>query len=349
MIRLSDFDYETNLSLDRLCKGTMSRRDFILGQSVRDFESAFASYTQSTHCVTTGNCTDSLRLCLQSLGVGPGTNVITVGLTWISTYEVVANLGAEIRLVDVDEYLTMDMYQVNRLVDENTRAIIGVELFGQNCDWDRLTTKLPTISDAAQAAGGSYKGRAVGTVTDYTCFSFYPTKNLGCLGDGGAITTNLPSDQLCQLRNHGQRTKFDVAYVGWNSRLDSLQAEILLNKLPYLDRWNQRRIAVSDFYDQQFKNLFDTVPVRPDSIHVRHQYVVLTDRKQQLQLALKNAGVESRCYYENLGYQQPAYGIKSRLPRTEQISQTNVAIPTHQFVTDDQVSMIADIVKKVLS
>jgi dTDP-4-amino-4,6-dideoxygalactose transaminase len=348
MIKLSDFDYEKKLSLDQLCGGTMSRQDFILGQSVQDFESAFALYTQATHCITTGNCTDSLRLCLQSLGVGPGTNVITVGLTWISTYEVVANLGAEIRLVDVDEYLTMDMDQVNNLVDKQPRAIIGVELFGQSCDWDRLTVKLPTISDAAQATGGSYKKRPIGTVTDYTCFSFYPTKNLGCLGDGGAITTNLPPDQLRQLRNHGQRTKFDVAYVGWNSRLDSLQAEILLNKLPHLDQWNQRRIAISDFYDEQFKNLFDIVPVRPNSVNVRHQYAVLTDRKQQLQSALKNANIESRCYYENLGYQQPIYGVKSQLPRTENISQTNIAIPTHQFVTDKQVAMVADIVKKVL-
>ena len=348
MIKLSDFDYEKNFSLDVLCQGTLSRQDFILGKSVKDFETAFAEYSHATHCIATGNCTDSLRLCLQELGVGPGTNVITVGLTWISTYEVIANLGAEIRLVDVDEYLTMRMDQVNSLVDENTRAIVGVELFGQSCDWDSLSIDIPTVSDAAQATGAEYKNRRVGTITDYTCFSFYPTKNLGCLGDGGAITTNQQPDQLRQLRNHGQKTKFDVAYVGWNSRLDSLQAEILLNKLPQLDGWNQRRIEVSNYYDEQFKNLFDVIPVRPDTINVRHQYIVLTEKTAKLQQALKNADIESRCYYQNLAYKQPAYGVNISLPYTEKISNLNLAIPTHQFVTDNQAEMIANIVKREL-
>lgn len=348
MIKLSDFDFEKNYSLDELCRGTLSRQDFISGQSVKDFETDFANYTGAKHCIATGNCTDSLRLCLQSLGVGPGTNVITVGLTWISTYEVIANLGAEIRLVDVDKYLTIDTTQIANLIDNNTRAIIGVELFGQPCDWDQINFGIPTISDAAQAAGGSYKGDRIGGVADYTCFSFYPTKNLGCLGDGGAITTNHSPDQLRQLRNHGQRTKFDVEYVGWNSRLDSIQAEILQHKLPHLDNWNHRRVAISNYYDSQFRGLFDIVPVRPGCLNVRHQYIVLTERTAELQRALADHDIESRCYYQNLGYQQPAYGITTKLPITEKVSQTNIAIPTHQFLTDDQVRLIADIVKKVL-
>ena len=349
-IKLSDFDWERSHSLDDVCKATMERQDFILGQSVRDFEKDFAQYCQAEHAVAVANCTDALRLALQTLGVGPGTNVVTVGLTWLSTYEVIANLGADIRLVDVDDYLTIDPTDALLSVDSNTRAIIGVDLFGQSCDWDKLQSEVPTISDAAQATGARYHNRQVGSIADITCFSFYPTKNLGCLGDGGAITTANTeyADAIRKLRNHGQSSKFNVDYVGWNSRLDTIQADILRAKLPHLDSWNERRRSISDYYDQSFKNLFELVPVRPNSHHVRHQYVVMTEQADALQQELAKFDIESRRYYQALAYQQQPYGVETYLPNTERYSQLNLAIPTHQFLTDNQVSLIASIVKRVL-
>lgn len=347
MIKLSDFNFEAQHSLDLLCRDTLTRQDFILGQAVREFEQDFADYTKSTHAVTVGNCTDALRLCLDAIGVKPGDNVITVGLTWLSSYEVIANLGAEIRLVDVDQYLTMNMADALNAIDHRTKAIIGVELFGQPCDWHSVDFPVPTISDAAQATGARYHNQHVGSITDLTCFSFYPTKNLGCLGDGGAVTTNNSTyaETIKKLRNHGQESKFNVSYVGYNSRLDTIQAEILKYKLPNLDAWNHRRRQISDYYDEQFKDLFDIVPQRPDSYNVRHQYIILSNRAERIGLALKEQDIESRRYYSNLAYKQPAYNVTTSLPNTEKYSQLNLAIPTHQFLTDSEVEKIASIVK----
>lgn len=350
MIKLSDFHYEREHSLDKLCAGTLSRQDFILGKAVRDFESNFAAYTQAEHAVAVGNCTDALRLSLDAVGVKPGDNVITVGLTWLSSYEVIANLGAEIRLVDVDQYLTMNMDDALNAVDSRTKAIIGVDLFGQPCDWDRVKFPVATISDAAQATGAKYNDRMVGSVTDLTCFSFYPTKNLGCLGDGGAVTTNNAdyAATIKKLRNHGQESKFNVSHVGYNSRLDSIQAELLDNKLPHLDKWNIRRREISAYYDEQFKDLFDIIPQRPNSYNVRHQYIVLSDQSERIEAALKANDIESRRYYSNLAYKQPAYNVNVSLPNTEYYSRMNLAIPTHQFLLDSEVELIADIVKREL-
>lgn len=350
MIKLSDFHYEREHSLDLLCSGTLSRQDFVLGKAVRDFEQAFAEYTQADHAVAVGNCTDALRLSLDAVGVKPGDNVVTVGLTWLSSYEVIANLGAEIRLVDVDQYLTMNMSDALSAIDHRTKAVIGVELFGQACDWDSVRFPIATISDAAQATGAQYKNRQIGNVTDLTCFSFYPTKNLGCLGDGGAVTTNNAdyARTIKKLRNHGQESKFNVSHVGYNSRLDTIQAEILNHKLTYLDVWNERRRAISSYYDDVFKDLFEVVPQRPDTYNVRHQYIVLSERAEQIELALKEHNIESRRYYINLAYKQSAYNVNVTLPNTERYSRLNLAIPTHQFLTDSEVESIANIVKREL-
>ena len=348
MIKLSDFHYERDHSLDKLCAGTLARQDFILGQSVGDFEQNFASYTQAEHAVAVGNCTDALRLSLDAIGVKPGDNVITVGLTWLSSYEVISNLGAEIRLVDVNEYLTMNMDDALDAVDSRTKAIIGVDLFGQPCDWDKVKFSVATISDAAQATGAKYRDRMVGSVTDLTCFSFYPTKNLGCLGDGGAVTTNNAkyAATIKKLRNHGQESKFNVSHVGYNSRLDSIQAELLDNKLPHLDNWNIRRREISTYYDEQFKNLFDVIPQLPHGYNVRHQYIILSEQSEKIESALKSHNIESRKYYSNLAYKQSAYNVNAFLPNTEYCSRTNLAIPTHQFLTDSEVELIASIVKR---
>lgn len=349
-IKLSEFDWDSQHSLDELTMGTRDRQDFILGKSVGDFEKEFADYTQSNHCVTTANGTDALRLSLESLGISRGTNVITVGFTWISTYEVIANLGAEIKLVDITDDLTMNMDQVMQSIDGNTGCVIGVDLFGEPCDWHKVDIPVATISDAAQATGAMYNNKKVGNITDLTCFSFYPTKNLGCLGDGGAVTTNDAelAERIKQLRNHGQASKFNVNYVGWNSRLDTIQADILRAKLPNLDQWNQRRQQIADYYDDRFKNLFNTIKPKTQGVNVRHQYIVVSDRVEELQAVLSENNIESRRYYQNLAYQQPCYAINAILPKTEYYAKHNLAIPVHQFLTDDEAEKIADLVEKTL-
>ena len=346
-IRLSDFSWDQQQNYNTIFASTLERKDFILGKSVRDFESSFASYCNSSSCVTVANCTDALRLCLESLGTNKTSNVITVGFTWLSTYEVIANLGAEIRLVDIKDNLTIDLDQVETLIDANTTAIIGVDIFGEPVNWRSKKFSVPTISDAAQSTGARYNNERVGSIADFTCFSSYPTKNLGCLGDGGAVVTNQldHADRIRVLANHGQRSKFNVEYVGYNSRLDSIQASILNNKLPLLDSWNERRRTIADYYRQELSNYF--VPVITDKLayNVMHQYILMSDDAQALQQHLKNNKIESRRYYENLAYKQPAYGLKYNLPNTEQASKNNLAIPVHQYLTDNEAEQIVNTVK----
>lgn len=346
-IRLSDFGWEQSQDFNNIFKSTLDKRDFILGSSVREFESAFANYCNSSTCVAVANCTDALRMCLESLGTNRTSNVITVGFTWLSTYEVIANLGAEIKLVDIDSNLTIDLDQVESLIDSNTTAIIGVDIFGEPVNWRSKKFAVPTISDAAQSTGASYNRERVGSIADFTCFSFYPTKNLGCLGDGGAVVTNHQdhAQRIRMLANHGQRSKFNVDYVGYNSRLDSIQADILNHKLPLLDGWNKRRREIAQYYKEEFKNYVVPVYSDPLAYNVAHQYILMTDDPRGLQDHLKKNMIESRRYYENLAYKQIPYNVQYHLPNTEQASAKNLAIPVHQYLTDNDIELIAKTVK----
>lgn len=346
-IRLSEFGWEKDQNFNEVFKSTFERKDFILGKSVKEFESNFASYCNSSTCITTANCTDALRLCLESLGTTRSSNVITVGFTWLSTYEVIANLGAKIKLADIKENLTIDLDQVESLIDENTTAIIGVDLFGEPINWRSKKFSVPTISDSAQSTGARYNNEIVGSIADFTCFSFYPTKNLSCLGDGGAIVTDHKdhAERIRMIANHGQKSKFNVEYIGYNSRLDSIQADILNSKLPLLDNWNKRRRQIASYYNQELKNYFALVPSDLLAYNVVHQYILMSDNTLELQQHLTEHKIESRRYYGNLAYKQPAYNLQIHLPNTEKASKSNLAIPVHQYLTDNEVEYVINTVK----
>ena len=334
MINLSSFGYEQQNSFREFFKKTFARQDFILGQSVKDFESAWAKYCKQDNCVTVASCTDALRLTLQHLGVGPGTSVVTTPFTWISTLEVVKQLGAELILVDVDETWCIDYKLVESSVKPNTKAIIGVDIFGQQCDWAKLNSiGIPTVCDAAQSAG--LKPQA-----DYNCYSFYPTKNLSCVGDGGAVVSNHDISGIASIRNHGQLEKFNVVNVGWNSRLDSIQAELLLNKLPHLDAWNQKRISHAQDYKDKISNKLQFQPIKQNTVY--HQFVLLTDDKHNLQKHLAENGVQSRSYYDPLPCAKKPYQTSESLPKAKHLSKHNLAIPVHQYLTKSEINYIID-------
>jgi len=224
MITLSGFGYEQKLkSPSKAFAKTFSSNSFINGPAVKEFETTFAEYTNAEDCVAVSSCTSALQLSLLALGVGPGDEVITVPYTWVSTVEAIKQVGATPVFVDINATdLCIDVSQVRNVITERTKAIIPVDLYGTVSNIDALKKfNLPIVQDAAQSTGAIYKGRRVGGLSLLTCFSFYPTKNLGCWGDAGAVTGDrIYCETIRELRNHGQTEKFNIKRVGWNARME---------------------------------------------------------------------------------------------------------------------------------
>ena len=354
-IQLSDFDYDQNFINFTTFKHTLSKKDFILGSSVKLFERAFAEYNNAPDCVSTANCTDALRMCLQAMDVKPGDTVAVPSFTWLSTAEVVLQLNAKCLFIDVDQTLTIDTDDLKQKLQDHpeTKVCIFVDLFGNVAHIDKIKkmakqTNTLLIEDAAQATGAGYKNKTLYNGHP-VCYSFYPTKNLGCWGDAGAVLCNNDfAEHIRSMRNHGQGSKKFIANnVGWNSRTDSIQADILLQKLPHLDNWNQRRRDIAKHYKNNI-----TVPHQLQKINkqcnpVYHQYVLITDHAEQIQHHLSKFDIQTRMYYSTPIHKLPLYKNGQTLPYTESLSGRNVCIPVHQYLTDSQVEFIIKTVNEV--
>lgn len=270
----------------------LNSNSFILGKHVEQFESDFANYIDTTHCIGCANGTDAIELVLEALGVGVGDEVIVPVHTWVSTASAVARLGAVPVPVDtLNDEFTINPALIHAAVTSKTKAIIPVHLYGHPCRMDEIMelaqkNNLLVIEDCAQAHGAEFKGKRVGSFGNAACFSFYPSKNLGALGDGGCVTTN--DGELAQkikaLGNCGQATKNKISYVGRNSRLDELQAAVLSLKLKRLDVWNEQRRTAAAFYKEQLKNISGLqLPVEAEGAkHVYHLYVIKTTGRDSL-------------------------------------------------------------------
>ena len=351
-IKLSDFEYDKTLDISSVLSDTISNTSFILGSSIHAFEEEFAQYTGSESCVTTANCTDSLRMCLQSVGVGPGSNVIVPSFTWLSTAEVVKELYANPIYVDIDDSLCVDTTHLQLLVRQyNVDALIYVNLFGNVCDIDQIKSicnkskrNISIIEDNAQATGATYKDKPLGATNVLSCYSFYPTKNLSTWGDAGCVTG--PEELVApirSLRNHGQGSeKFISRAVGWNSRMDTIHADILRVKLPHLDTWNTRRKQIAEYYMDSIRIEHKLQLINPDCDPVYHQYSLLLDTPMQLQKHLTKCNIQSRTYYSTPIHRLNAYENGQRLPLTEFLGVRNLSIPVHQYLTDAQVEYIVE-------
>lgn len=353
MITLSGFGFEEKIkNPSSLFKKTFKDKSFINGTKVKEFEEQFQKFTNAYDCAAVSSCTSALHLSLLALGIGPGDEVITVPYTWISTVEVIKQVGAKPVFVDINENdLCIDVSQIKNKINKNTKAIIGVDLFGNVCDIDKLKQfNLPVIEDAAQSTGAVYKGKRVGSLdSTLTCFSFYPTKNLSCWGDAGAVTGDaVLISKIKELRNHGQTKKFVTNQVGWNARMDSIQAEILLNKLPHLDTWNKRRREIALHYSSELQNIVTTPKQNANSLHVYHQYIIHSVQIDRIQNALKNKGIESRRYYSIPLHQTKPYADGQKYKNTEYSSNCGLAIPVHQYLTDKEVNIIIKTIKNSL-
>tara|TARA_Y100000114_G_C11762518_1_gene330701 strand:+ start:1677 stop:2732 length:1056 start_codon:yes stop_codon:yes gene_type:complete len=351
MINLSAFGYEKRLkNPSRLFSSTWNDKSFINGKSVKDFEQKFQTFCNAQDCVAVSSCTSALHLSLLALSVGPGDEVITSPFTWVSTVEVIRQVGAKVVYADIKDDFTLDPVDVKNKITSATKAIILVDLFGLPCDVDAFMKLGPiVIQDAAQSTGAIYKRKRIGGIAHLTCFSFYPTKNLSCWGDAGAVTGNKEYiDVIKKLRNHGQEKRFDIKMVGWNARMDSIHAEVLLNKLPRLDEWNKRRREIAHRYNEELQGIVDTPQAHSQSIHVYHQYVIMSMHKDKIQSALSNRNIQSRTYYPIPLHQTTVYKGDGHYPKAELASLNNLAIPVHQYLTDKEVGLIIKTIKQAI-
>src|SRR4051794_9955288 len=338
---------------DKLREVVASGR-YILGPEVKAFEDEFAAWLGAAHCVGVGNGTDALQIALRAAGVGPGDDVVMPSLTFYATAEAAANLGARPVFCDVDPTtycVTTD--SVERALTPRTKAIVPVHLFGNVAPVHLLRDfGLPVVEDAAQAAGSTWNGNRAGSLGDAATFSFYPSKNFPCVGDGGAVITN--DEELGalarRLRFHGSTDKQTYTEVGWNSRLDAIHAGTLRLLLPELDSWTQARRDAAAMYGQAgLGDLVELPQATPGSEPAWHLYVVRHERADELVAGLNEAGVEARAYYRVPVHRQPAmseFGDVD-LPGTEEAARTNFAIPMGTGLQEGQVEEVVHKLKSL--
>jgi dTDP-4-amino-4,6-dideoxygalactose transaminase len=303
--------------LDAAYHRVMDSGWFVLGREVEAFEREFAEYCGAAHCVTVGNGLEALQLILQAYGVGPGDEVIVPAHTFIATWLAVTAVGATPVAVDVDlTTFDLDPLKLRAAVRPVTRAVIPVHLYGHPAAMDPILTvareyNLKVIEDAAQAHGAVYCGRRAGALSDAAAFSFYPVKNMGAMGDGGAVTTNDDelAERLRMLRNYGSRVKYQHDLPGTNSRLDELQAAFLRVKLRRLDEWNARRAERAEVYRRELRFVSDMIlpTAEPDVTHSWHLFVVRHPRRDALQEHLARAGIATMIHYPTPPHRTPAF------------------------------------------
>lgn len=341
--------------IDEALAETLSRCDFILGSGVRQFEQRFASFCEVEHCLGVGSGTEALHLACRALNIGPGDEVILPSFTFVATALGVTLAGGTPVLVDVNpRNALIDPGKIEQAITERTRAIIVVHIFGQCCDMDPILEiarrrGLALIEDAAQAHGASYKGRKAGSMGQVGCFSFYPGKNLGCYGDGGAVTTGDPElyRAIQSLRHLGSVKKYYHERIGLNSRLDTLQARILDVKLNHLPDWNRRRREIAGQYSAALSGSEFEVPSNEEyGEHVYHLYPILCDRRDDRLARLQEAGIGAGIHYPLAVHQLEAYehlGYRTGdFPHAESFASRCLSLPLYPEMREDQVEYVLE-------
>jgi dTDP-4-amino-4,6-dideoxygalactose transaminase len=358
MIKYADLyaEYkECQSDVDRSIRRCIENSSFINGPEVQRFETNWARYVGSNDAAGVSSGTSALMLALSTLGVGPGSEVIVPSMSFISTAEVVSQLGARPVFVDIDDYHLLDIDQVKDAITSFTRAVIFVDLYGQTLDIKSLHEAvggIPLIRDAAQSAGCEYLPGNAEQYLHATCWSFYPGKNLSAMGDAGAVTGSQDvCDRVRFLRDHGRREKYVHEAMGWNERLDGLQAAVLDAKLTWLNIWNTRRQANANIYREMLYGSDIVLPKEhPTSSHVYNQFVIEVDRRQELRDFLLQDHIESGIQFPLGMHQQPVYRhMGYYLPRTESLAARCLSLPVHAHMTEEQVRRVASTVLDFVS
>lgn len=344
--------------IDDALRRVLDEGRYILGAEVKAFEADFAAYIGVKYGIGVGSGTEALSLALMAGGVEPGDEVITVSHTAVATVAAIERIGATAVLVDIDpNFYTIDPQRLAAAITPKTKAIVPVHLYGQAVDLDPIldlawTHELRLIEDCAQAHGAAYKDKRIGAYGDLACFSFYPTKNLGALGDGGMVVTDQPelAERLRLLREYGWAERYVSHIPGWNSRLDELQAAVLRVKLQYLDQENATRARIAAMYQAGLSGCRLTLPAsRPEATHVYHQYVVRTPHREALRHHLKDKGIAALVHYPVPVHLQPAYQGRlpgrNKLPETEQAASEVLSLPLYPGLREEQVQAVIEAIR----
>jgi dTDP-4-amino-4,6-dideoxygalactose transaminase len=343
--------------IDTAIAGVLASGQFILGQEVAAFEQEFAAHCGAAYAIGVNSGTSALHLALLAAGIGAGDEVITVPFTFVASVAAIVYTGARPVFVDIDpDSYTMDVRQIEAAITPRTKAILPVHLYGQPADLDPIMEtarqrNLVVIEDAAQAHGALYKDRRVGALGDIGCFSFYPGKNLGAYGEGGALVTDSPAyaRTIRLLRDWGSEKKYEHSLKGYNYRLEALQGAILRVKLRHLDNWNEARRAHAARYGRLLGQTGLTVPREmPYARHVYHAYTIRTDARAELRRHLEESGVQTAIHYPIPVHMQPAhanlgYG-ESDFPIAVQAAREVLSLPIYPELTGDQVATVAQAV-----
>ena len=346
--------------VDAAVKRVLDSQHFVLGEDVAAFEREFAAFSGVSECIGVESGLGALELPLRAWGIGPGDEVITVANTFIATALAVSAVGAKPVLVDADPHTYLiDAVAVERAITPRTRAIIPVHLYGQTVDMDALMQLaerhgLFVLEDACQAHGARYKGKCAGSIGHAAAFSFYPGKNLGAAGDGGAVTTNDPelAERIRMLRNYGAKIKYHHESVGFNRRLDSIQAAILRVKLPRLDGWNAARRRVAAAYADRLADLPIVLPATDVANEpIWHLYVIRAADRDGLQSRLAEAGVDTGLHYPIPMNEQKAYPEfhGQRFPVSEGLAKQCLSLPMFAEMTEAQINTVTDALHEALA
>lgn len=341
--------------IDQAINKVVKNGDFILGEAVAIFEKEFAEYCQCKCGIGVGSGTEALHLALKACDIGPDDEVITAANTYIATVLAITYSGARPVLIDINpETYNMDVKKLEAVINNKTKAIIPVHLYGQPADMDPILGiakrhNLKVIEDACQAHGAEYKGKRLGSLGDIGCFSFYPGKNLGAYGDGGMVVTNNESlaEKVKMLRNYGQKVKYYHLMKGFNSRLDTIQAAILMVKLKKLDKWNKMRRENAKKYSYFLKNSNIVIPLEMSYVkHVYHLYVIRVNNREKLQKRLAERGISTGVHYPIPVHLQEAYKdlgyTLGDFPVAEGYSDNILSLPMYPELTNAQIEIVSE-------
>lgn len=340
--------------IDKAIADTIVSSSFITGPDVTRFETAFAAYVHAEDCAATGSGTMALLCALRALGVGPGHKVLTTPHTFVATTEAIVMAGAEPVFVDIDPVTHLiDLDDLELKITASCRAVLFVDIYGQCPDLVRLREicnrwNMFMIEDAAHSIGNSFNNQPVGSLSDITCFSFNPVKNLGAMGDAGCCTgSRMLMDRVRMFRDHGRTGRYDIVEIGYNARVDNIQSNIVLAKLPYLEQWLERKRTICSFYDLNFHNIVQTVPRTLGNTHSYYVYVIQTPQRDALRQFLEQRGIQTNIHYATTTHMQPAYK-KWYTPCAvaERTVNEILSLPCWYSMSDSEIGYVADSVRE---
>jgi len=344
---------EIKTDIDAAISRVLDTSNYITGTITDEFETKFAEWVGAEACCATGSGTTALMCSMMAIGVTDGDEVITTPHTFISTSEAIIWQGASPVFVDIDDNHQIDIDQIERRITEKTKAILFVDMYGHTPDIDRLREiadrhNLYLVEDAAHSVRSKYKGVQVGSLADLTCFSFNPVKNLGAMGDAGCVTgSRKMMDRVRMYRDHGRIGRYDIVELGYNARIDNMQSNIVLAKLPKLAHWVNRKRAISSYYNAQLQDVVKTVKLDSRVGQGHYVYVIQTPRRDELKQYLDQHGIQTNIHYATTTHLQPAYRKwYTPCPVAERTVNEILSLPCYYSLTEEECKYISNTVRR---